>query len=182
MPDDPSRRNPGLISRRTFSVGVMLLAVVALAAAGIAAADGGSPCTCDDHEEIGVWCDAHEIGHVAGVEITSAELFETLDAHGHVIPSRSITCKVCRNAKASTGYCEDHHMGWVNGLAYMSRLTYHLARGENREPGEITCEACREHTKSLGWCETCQLGRVGHVERRIADDKPLVPLSDTGLV
>ena len=58
------------------------------------------------------------------------DLFEALDAHGHRIDPETLDCDSCRLAYVSDGYCEDHRRGWIRGLAYLTPLTYYLARGE----------------------------------------------------
>ena len=124
----------------------------------------GAPCTCAEARERMGWCEAHEVGHIAGVEIRSAELFEALDAHGQVIEDRFLGCETCLRAKASGGYCDEHRRGFVDGLAYLSPLTYHLAGGRVRDPDAIECPVCRKNADSHGWCAKCSKGMFSGVE------------------
>lgn len=122
------------------------------------------PCTCNEKRTLGVWCDVHDRGYVAGVEIRSAELFEALDAHGHEIDDEYLDCETCKRFKKDGGFCEDHGRGWVGGLAYMSKLTYHLASGTLRDGDAIECPVCRKNADTHGWCAKCGVGMFGPVE------------------
>jgi hypothetical protein len=124
-------------------------------------------CMCADARLVNGWCEAHEVGYVAGLEIRSAELFETLDTHGHVIAPEFIRCAKCLEARQTDGFCEEHRMGFVEGLAYLSPLTYHLAKGEIKQDLDgIACPVCKRNAESYGWCPKCNVGMVGHVEIR----------------
>lgn len=122
-------------------------------------------CTCADARLVNGWCEAHDVGYVAGLEIRSAELFGTLDAHGHQLDPSRLRCAQCRDAHPD-GYCAEHHIGFVDGLAYLSTLTYHLAQGHAKGSSEITCPICRNNAESHGWCSKCEVGMVGNVEIR----------------
>ena len=140
----------------------VLLLLLALAPLSIAQ----GLCTCAEAREKNGWCAAHEVGYVAGVEIRSEELFESLDAHGHVIDREFIDCTKCLEARDTNGFCTEHQVGWVDDLAYLSTLTYHLARGNSRNASEITCPVCKKNSESYGWCSKCNAGQVGPFEIR----------------
>ena len=137
---------------------VHLLAANAPTAAGTTA-----PCTCAAAKPINGWCEAHAVGYVGDIPIKSKELFEALDAHGHEIDFGSLACPSCKSASATGGFCDQHHIGFVGRLAYFSRLTYELARGERVDPAKIKCPTCRKNAESHGWCAKDKLGRIGHV-------------------
>ncbi len=120
-------------------------------------------CTCSQVKHDGGWCTACEVGYVAGVEIKSAMLFEALDAHGHDIIPERIKCETCQKAMASDGYCERSRMGFVDGQAYLSRLTYHVAKGRATKPSTLACGTCRKNAKNAGWCDVCRRGMIGHI-------------------
>ncbi len=141
-----------------------LLLLALLSAAPLSVAE--EVCTCDDARLVNGWCEAHAVGFVAGLEIRSAELFETLDAHGHVIAPEFIRCTRCLEARETDDFCEEHRMGFVDGLAYLSPLTYHLAKGEVKELSRIACPVCKKNAESYGWCPKCNVGMVGHFEIR----------------
>ncbi len=155
--------------------GAMLLALAGsvLAAAGAGSARTASAadpaaagCTCAAAKAAGGWCDEHELGYVAGVEIRSEILFDAVDAHGHDLDLATFTCPECRSAIESDGFCSEHRIGFVGGQAYFSKLTYLLARGELRSPGEIACPVCRRNAESHGFCSSCGVGMAGHVAVR----------------
>ena len=131
---------------------------------------GASPpqpsCSCDAGAALGPWCDRHEAGWIAGLRIDSWELYEALDAHGHEIDIDLLECVACKKAHAEAGFCEEHGIGFIDGKAYLSALTYSLARGETRRPAEIACPVCRENATAHGWCPTHELGMVGNVALR----------------
>jgi hypothetical protein len=54
-------------------------------------------------------------------------------------------------------------VGWVDGMAYMSRLTYDLALGRTRDLAAVTCPDCRTIVGGVGWCEACGGGWAGNV-------------------
>ncbi len=103
------------------------------------------------------------IDYLAGVPIESELLFDVLDAHGHDIAPEAITCTTCRAAIESDGFCDHCKIGWINKRAYMSRLTYHINKGEERPASAITCPVCRTNTARGGWCKTCNVGMIGNV-------------------
>jgi len=115
-----------------------------------------SVCTCSAAMLVDGWCEQHSEGRVAGLSVSSAHLFETLDPHGHVIAHESVTCPTCVSAIGSHGYCDACHIGWRGGLAYMTRLTWLLASGSRTSPADDVA-----HSPEVG-------GVVGNV--RIADD------------
>lgn len=131
-------------------------------------ADGG--CSCDVARMKGGWCGECEVGYVASVKIESADLFEWLDAHGHKIDPKRIACSSCKKALASDGYCEKCLIGYVHKEAYLSRLTYHLAKGAPKKIERIACTTCRKNAAKYGWCDRCEMGMVGNVALNSKDD------------
>lgn len=114
-------------------------------------------------------------------------LFETLDPHGHVIGHESITCPNCLAAIACDGWCVDCRIGWQNGLAWMTRITWVFSKGEVATASTPLCAACRARVdaattaegtgvsgRGLGqdgggatergaWCPACGGGVVGRI-------------------
>ena len=45
----------------------------------------------------------------------------------------------------------------------MSRLTYHLTKGETRVVSDIKSATCRDGAAKGGWCEKCRVGMVGNI-------------------
>lgn len=142
-----------------------LVAVIVLLAgpAAPSAAGAGPPPACEEAKRINGWCREANLGYVASLPIRSPLLYEALDAHGHAVDPSAMTCETCRAALESDGFCADHRMGFVGGEAYLSPLTYHLARGRTIDPAAIACRTCRRHTRGIGWCERHGLGIVGHL-------------------
>jgi hypothetical protein len=134
-----------------------------LAAAGPAAAPGAepAPCTCLAAAETNGWCEAHSIGWIGNVEVPYRILWETLDAHGHVLDLGAFECETCRAAIASSGFCERDRIGFVDGLAYFSRVTYELARAARTDVASLACPVCRKNAEGRGWCDACKRGMVG---------------------
>ena len=120
-------------------------------------------CRCDVYKLKGGWCSKCETGHLAGVRNKSEFLFEVLDAHGHDIDPSAIRCGICKEARKSNSFCDQCRRGWIDNKVYMSRLTYHLTKGEARVLSDIKCATCREGAAKGGWCEKCRLGMVGNV-------------------
>jgi hypothetical protein len=148
--------------RRIASIGVA-------ACLGLAQALGhDSAQECEQAKRTNGWCRAENVGYVASLPIRSRQLYEALDAHGHDIDPAAVTCETCRKALKGDGFCAAHRMGFVGGEAFLSPLTYHLARGRAIDPAAITCPICREHTRGIGWCEKHQVGIVGY---RAVDDR-----------
>ena len=120
------------MGKRAFRLGPLghsLLPLVLLAALAPAAiAHSPHTASCEEARRINGWCDAENAGYVASVQIRSRFLYEVLDAHGHEIIPAKVTCETCRKALTTDGYCPAHKMGFVHGEAFMSPLTYHLAR------------------------------------------------------
>jgi hypothetical protein len=124
---------------------------------------GPPPCpTCAQAKLANKWCDACNVGYVAGVPIRNKMLFEALDAHGHVLVLSAVKCPTCQAAIRADGYCEKCRIGWVHKLAYFSRLTYHLAKGKSCDPSTLTCEVCRKNAENYGWCPSCGVGMIGN--------------------
>ncbi len=128
-----------------------------------AAADAVVECKCEVFKLKGGWCSKCETGYLAGVRIKSEFLFEVLDAHGHDIDLGAIRCASCKEARKSNSFCDQCRRGWIDNKVYMSRLTYHLAKGEARVVSDIKCGVCRASAAQGGWCEKCRVGMVGNV-------------------
>ena len=120
-------------------------------------------CTCEVSKSRGGWCNACDLGYVAGVAIKSEMLFEALDAHGHHIDPESMKCEGCRKALANDGFCENCQWGFVGKQLYHSKLTYYLAKGRPKSKSAISCATCQAHTGKPTWCESCKIGLVGSV-------------------
>ena len=135
--------------------------IVFVGAVSAVAPDPG--CKCASRKEIGVWCDACAVGHVAAVRIKSVALFQAIDAHGHHTNPESLRCEACRKLAKSGGYCDSCRTGFVSGKAYFSKLTYLLARGTLTDSPSVKCKTCRGHTREPGWCDTCSVGMIGHI-------------------
>lgn len=120
-------------------------------------------CKCPTVKTMGGWCPKCKVGYIAGVRIESLDLFELLDAHGHDLDPAYITCDFCKKAFTAGGYCDTCRMGFHNRLAYMSRLTYYIARGEPQDVTKVECATCRANAAKWGWCETCKRGMLGNV-------------------
>ena len=73
------------------------------------------------------------MGYVGDVPIRSRYLWHVLDAHGHTLNIESLNCVHCTEAAAIDGYCADSKIGFVDGKAYFSRLTWLLARADHQE-------------------------------------------------
>lgn len=125
---------------------------------------GGDPavCRCEAARRENGWCAACKVGYVAAVRVPSAVLFETLDAHGHGIEPERIACPTCKDALRTDGFCDVCRMGFIEKRAYLSRLSYHVARGRVIDPAKLECETCRKNAAGHGWCDACQLGLVGN--------------------
>lgn len=127
------------------------------------AGESSEPCHCESFKINNGWCGHCKIGFVASIPVPSYLLFETLDAHGHQVDPKSIKCSSCVTAMATGGFCDRCQMGFVKGLAYVSRLTYHLAKGQARDVAKLECATCRTHSDRHGWCAECKTGMVGNV-------------------
>jgi hypothetical protein len=66
-----------------------------------------------------------------------------------------------RGARGRSG--DERRRGWVNRLAYYSRLTFQLAKGKPQDVATIQCPACRKNAERCGWCDACKQGMIGHV-------------------
>jgi len=146
----------------------VLVAVLLLAGATLAVA---APTTVDDAEcaearRTDGWCERRGAGYVASVEIRSRLLYDTLDAHGHVLDLSTFTCPSCRKAIETEGFCEEHRTGFVRKQAYFSRLTYEMARGKRIDPVALRCADCRRNAATTGWCVKDATGMIGNVAIR----------------
>jgi len=150
---------------RTFRiVTIAASACAALAAALVIASRPSQPqCRCADAKLNSQWCEVCKVGFVGGVRIPSAMLFETLDAHGHDVNRDAIGCPNCRAMIKVDGFCDACGIGFNGGQAYVSRLTYHLARGEPLDVAGLSCPTCRVNAEKFGWCDKCDVGMVGNV-------------------
>jgi hypothetical protein len=126
--------------------------------------DPQAPCVCDISKVSNGWCRKHGYGWIAGIKITNAMLFDTMDAHGHDIDPSSLVCKACRADWDDNGFCDEHRMGFVDHRAYFSRLTFALAQGTPRARQQITCPTCRANAERYGWCDACGIGMIGNVQ------------------
>ena len=129
----------------TILIGWALIGVV-MCGSGLGA--DAPPCTCEVARNKDGWCERHQVGYVGGILIRSKPVFETLDAHGHVVDLSTFRCEECRKAIQTDGYCESDSVGFVNKLAYFSRLNYELARGERTPRASITCRTCLKNAES----------------------------------
>lgn len=141
-------------------IGLALIGVVIF---GIALATDVPPCTCAVAQVADGWCEQHQVGYIGGIVVHSKLVFETMDAHGHVVDLSTFHCDTCQKAIQTDGYCERDSVGFVKKLAYFSRLTFELARGERTPRASITCRTCRKNSESQGWCERDKIGRIGPV-------------------
>jgi len=66
------------------------------------------------------------------VPIRSRYLWHVLDTHGHSLNLENLNCEHCTEAARSDGYCADSKIGFVDGKAYFSRLTWLLARADSQ--------------------------------------------------
>jgi hypothetical protein len=148
------------------------LAVVALTAMlllGTASAHDGrhhaqpDHCICDVANRTNAWCNQCRLGTVAGVRFASPVLYDILDPHGHEVDLTNVPCPVCHAAIVTDAWCESCGIGYCGGRAYVSQLTWLLARGEWVNPAEVTCGFCREHLEDEAGarCESCRHGLVG---------------------
>jgi hypothetical protein len=134
-----------------------------------------SVCTCELERQRNGWCAVHNLGYVADYTIRSKALYDALDAHGHDVDVAGMPCESCREAARTDGFCTKHARGFVGGRAYLSRLAYHLARGERdkvqAELGLLAtamqtvdrCELCAAAMIIDGTCPKCRLSyQAGH--------------------
>ncbi|MHC5108428.1 MAG: hypothetical protein ACYTHJ_00950 [Planctomycetota bacterium] len=145
-----------------FSLSLMVLAMIA-PTRGHPASDSNDPCHCAEFRIKNGWCGHCRVGFVASFPVSSYLLFEALDAHGHEIDPKSIRCASCRQAMKKDGFCDVCNIGFIDKLAYVSQLTYQLARGVQRDPDHIVCATCRQNATRYGWCKVCVIGMVGNV-------------------
>ena len=109
------------------------------------------------------WCEACGIGYVASLPIRSRALFDALDAHGHVLDVDGLSCATCKRLAHTDGFCESCRFGWLDGQAYMSHLTWALAKGSVHDPAPEECATCGTLWGDTGWCESCARGWTGNV-------------------
>jgi hypothetical protein len=136
-----------------------LVCLIALGLPGTAGAHVAS--SCEEAVRVNGWCESANTGYMAGLPVRSRFLYEVLDAHGHDIVPEDVKCETCRKALQGDGYCPIHKMGFVHGEAFLSPLTYHLARARTIDPATLTCPICRKHTHGIGWCDKDRVGIAG---------------------
>ena len=113
-------------------------------------------------------------GVIMGVRVPPA-LWDVIDPGGHAIDPDGIRCSDCLTAFVSDGYCVKSHIGYVDGRAYVSRLSYLLAKDGQRLGAVPDCATCRAHLDEPGWCDHCRRGIVGNLSiRDQADFKELM--------
>jgi hypothetical protein len=125
--------------------------------------DSSADCTCPSASLHNAWCRRCNTGYIAGHQVQSALLFETVDPHGHEIDVSAMECESCKRATVSRGYCTACNVGFVDGMAYFTRLTYGLAQGVPVQVDSLECVRCRSFMDSTGWCDVCDRGVVGNV-------------------
>jgi len=105
-------------------------------------------------------------GTIVGLRVPPA-LLDVIDPGGHDIDPAGIRCSTCLSAFVNDGYCLSSRIGYVDGRAYVSRLSYLLAKdGEHINAKSIVCAVCRAHLSGPGWCDHCQRGMVGNLAIR----------------
>jgi hypothetical protein len=109
-------------------------------------------------------------GTIAGLPVPPG-LLDVIDPGGHSVDPGGIRCSDCLTAFVNDGYCPRSQIGYVDGRAYVSRLSYLLIKdGERIEPNSLTCSTCRAHVREAGWCDRCRRGVVGWVAVRNRSD------------
>jgi hypothetical protein len=99
-------------------------------------------------------------GIIAGVRVPPA-LWDVIDPGGHNLDPAGIRCSECLSAFVNDGYCPRSHIGYVDGRAYVSRLSYLLAKDGQHVEVLPSCATCRAHISEPGWCDHCGRGIVG---------------------
>jgi hypothetical protein len=148
---------------RVFLVAVLLALTAAAGVAGEPTHGTPGGCTCDTAPRTNGWCDVHHVGWAASVRIPSERLYKTLDPHGHKLDLSTFECPNCRAGIEKDGFCEQHRIGFVSGIAWFSRLTWEMARGKPFDPAASACAVCRRNAQTHGWCEEHGQGLVGGV-------------------
>ena len=126
--------------------------------------------SCVEARKTNAWCDACDVGYIAGLAVKSHLLHETMDAHGHRLQVELIPCDGCQRMARRGGYCEENRIGWHRGEAYFSRLTYELARSALVDAADLGCEACVANSAGAGWCNACDRGMLGRFAIRVRAD------------
>lgn len=91
-------------------------------------------------------------------------LLDVIDPGGHSLDPAGIQCSDCLTAFVTDGYCRLSHIGYVDGRAYVSRLSYLLVKdGQRINTTTVTCASCRAHLQEPGWCDRCRRGIVGNL-------------------
>jgi len=121
-------------------------------------------CSCAQATLSNGWCSRCRVGYVAGLKVPSLLMYDALDAHGHTIDPERMTCPTCRHAIETDGFCATCRIGYIARKAWLSRLTYYVAKGTVVKLEDINCPRCRAHHGAVGWCDECKLGIVGNIE------------------
>ena len=116
-------------------------------------------CTCALERTRNGWCESCGVGWVDQTMVRSKLVYETLDLHGHDIDARSLPCERCREAVETDGFCEKCGRGFLGGRAYLSSLSYHLARGE-RAVVEDDLRLLALALETVERCELCAAAMV----------------------
>jgi len=146
---------------------LVLFATLRIGIEGNASSEVG--CRCEEARQENGWCEACGTGYLASIPIPSRFVYEALDAHGHDIELTSIECVTCLDAIRTDGFCDVCGRGYIEGQAYLSRLAFHVAKGDYEavEPDfrvlraalveSERCELCAAAMVVDGACATCRL-------------------------
>lgn len=128
-------------------------------------------CVCPEARTANGWCDACDVGYLAGLPVRSEAVFDILHTHGHQADPETMLCESCLAELARDGFCTRHGVGFVDNELYFSRLAWYLARGEPVDAPKLECAVCRRHAGRYrhdpqdgsppGWCERCRMGYFG---------------------
>lgn len=127
-------------------------------------------CGCAEARAADGRCAKCDVGYFAAVRIESERLFDVIDSHGHEVFAERMRCTACRPLIASGGYCDECHMGYVDGKGYFGRLGYHMAKGRRADSSSARRPCC---PAGNAWCESCRCGWVG--DRRFDDRSDFEP-------
>ena len=116
-------------------------------------------CTCALERTRNGWCESCAVGWVDQKEVRSKLIYDALDPHGHDINPKSLPCERCRAAVEVDGFCDACGRGFLAGRAYLSPLSYHLARGE-RAAVEKELRVLAHALETVERCELCAAAMV----------------------
>jgi hypothetical protein len=153
------------VKRRTPLFLSLLLSAAAFAA--------DAPCSCDENRIVGGWCEAHERGHVADVELSSKQRLESADVKTlrellgggrRVADPDAIDCPVCRKNAGSHGWCAKCGHGMVGPVEIEGREAFVAAdRALHRllaaSPPQPSC-TCNAAAAVGPWCERHEAGWI----------------------